>query len=198
MSFIVIFPGPPLLAFATCGARSVYCNMCKKCNNKVVLSCLVRKEAKWTSLEVRARLTFLETLISKYDVGPVKLPGLSRNGPPIRKRRHKNENRRPKTMTLWSKTKTQWSKTKTHWSKTKTQGSKILFFLQTVIWARDKRDSYLISVGTMRVKLRNAVKFQQKKYIRFRDDFSIFCHHYSVFQMPYEKTITMRWLHYFI
>ena len=24
---------------------------------------------------------FLETLISKYDFGPVKLPGLSRNGP---------------------------------------------------------------------------------------------------------------------
>ena len=25
--------------------------------------------------------TFLETLISKYDFGPVKLPGVSRNGP---------------------------------------------------------------------------------------------------------------------
>ena len=30
------------------------------------------KETKWT---------FLETLISKSDSGPVKLPGLSRNGP---------------------------------------------------------------------------------------------------------------------
>ena len=42
------------------------------------------KETKWTSLEVRTRPTFLETLISKYDFGPVKLPGLSRNGPPAR------------------------------------------------------------------------------------------------------------------
>ena len=39
------------------------------------------KETKWTSLEVRTHPTFLETLISKYDFGPVKLPGLSRNGP---------------------------------------------------------------------------------------------------------------------
>ena len=35
------------------------------------------REAKLTSLEVRIRPTFLETLISKYDFGPVKLPGLS-------------------------------------------------------------------------------------------------------------------------
>ena len=39
MSFIFV-PGPTRLAFATCGARSVYCIKCKKCN-KVVLSCLV-------------------------------------------------------------------------------------------------------------------------------------------------------------
>ena len=49
---------------------------------------LSAKETKWTSLEVRTHLTFLllsstflETLISKYDFGPVKLPVLSRNGP---------------------------------------------------------------------------------------------------------------------
>ena len=39
------------------------------------------KETKWTSLEVRTHPTFLESLISKYDFGPVKLPGASRNGP---------------------------------------------------------------------------------------------------------------------
>ena len=39
------------------------------------------KETKWTSLEVRTHPSFLETLISKYYFGPVKLPGLSRNGP---------------------------------------------------------------------------------------------------------------------
>ena len=39
------------------------------------------RETKLTSLEARTRPTFLETLISKYDFGPVKLPGLSRNGP---------------------------------------------------------------------------------------------------------------------
>ena len=42
---------------------------------------LSAKETKWTSLLVRTHPTFLETLISKYDFGPVKLPGLSRNGP---------------------------------------------------------------------------------------------------------------------
>ena len=31
--------------------------------------------------EVRTHATFLETLNSKYDFEPVKLPGLSRNGP---------------------------------------------------------------------------------------------------------------------
>ena len=39
------------------------------------------KETKRTSLEVRTHPTFLETSISKYDTGPVNLPGLSRNGP---------------------------------------------------------------------------------------------------------------------
>ena len=39
------------------------------------------KETKWTLLEVRTNLTFLESLISKYDFGPVKLQGLSRIGP---------------------------------------------------------------------------------------------------------------------
>ena len=42
---------------------------------------LSAKETKWTSLEVRTHPTFLETLISKCDFGPVKLQGLSRNGP---------------------------------------------------------------------------------------------------------------------
>ena len=42
---------------------------------------LLAKETKWASLEVRTQHTFVETLISKYDNGPVKLPGLSRNGP---------------------------------------------------------------------------------------------------------------------
>ena len=36
---------------------------------------LLAKEAKWTSLEVRTQHTFLENLLSKYDTGPVKLPG---------------------------------------------------------------------------------------------------------------------------
>ena len=36
---------------------------------------------KWTLLEFRTQPTFLEILISKSDFGPVKLPGLSRNGP---------------------------------------------------------------------------------------------------------------------
>ena len=44
---------------------------------------LLAKETKWASLEVRTQDTFLETLISKYDTGPVKLPGLSRNGPQV-------------------------------------------------------------------------------------------------------------------
>ena len=42
---------------------------------------LSAKETKWTSSEVRTRPTFLHTLISNSDTGPVKLPGLSRNGP---------------------------------------------------------------------------------------------------------------------
>ena len=42
---------------------------------------LSAKETKWTSLEVKTHPTFLENLTSKYDFGPVKLPGLSRNGP---------------------------------------------------------------------------------------------------------------------
>ena len=40
---------------------------------------LLAKQTKWTSMEVRAHPTFLETLISKYDFRPVKLPGLSTN-----------------------------------------------------------------------------------------------------------------------
>ena len=51
---------------------------------KIFENCTVKlsaKETKWTSLEVRTHPTFLENLISKYDFGPVKLPGLSRNGP---------------------------------------------------------------------------------------------------------------------
>ena len=44
---------------------------------------LLIKETKWTSLEVRTHPTFLETLISKYDFGPVELPGLSRNSPQV-------------------------------------------------------------------------------------------------------------------
>ena len=46
---------------------------------------LPAKEAKCTSLEVRTHAYFLETLISKYDFGPVKLPGLSGNGPQFSK-----------------------------------------------------------------------------------------------------------------
>ena len=46
---------------------------------------LSAKETKWTSLEVRTLPTFLETLISKYDLRPVKLAGLSRNAPMTRK-----------------------------------------------------------------------------------------------------------------
>ena len=42
---------------------------------------LSAKETKWTSLDFKTHPTFLENLISKYDFGPVKLPGLSRNGP---------------------------------------------------------------------------------------------------------------------
>ena len=42
---------------------------------------LLAKETIWTLLDVRTHPTFLETLISKYDFGPVKLPGLSRDGP---------------------------------------------------------------------------------------------------------------------
>ena len=42
---------------------------------------LLANETKWTSLEDRTHPTFLETLIQKYDSGPVKLPGLPRNGP---------------------------------------------------------------------------------------------------------------------
>ena len=42
---------------------------------------LSTKGTKWTSLEVRTHPTFLKTLISKYDFGPFKLPGLSRNEP---------------------------------------------------------------------------------------------------------------------
>ena len=39
------------------------------------------KETKLTLLEIRTHTTFLETLVSKYDFGPVKLPSLSRKGP---------------------------------------------------------------------------------------------------------------------
>ena len=42
---------------------------------------LSAKETNWTSFEVRTHPTLLENLISKYAIGPVKLPGLSRNGP---------------------------------------------------------------------------------------------------------------------
>ena len=42
---------------------------------------LLAKETKWASLEVRTQYTYLETLISKYDTGPVKFSGLSRNEP---------------------------------------------------------------------------------------------------------------------
>ena len=45
---------------------------------------LSAKETNWTSFEVRTHPTLLENLISKYDIGPVKLPGLSRNGPQVR------------------------------------------------------------------------------------------------------------------
>ena len=38
---------------------------------------LLVKETKCTSLEDRTRSTFLDNLISNYDFGPVKLPGLT-------------------------------------------------------------------------------------------------------------------------
>ena len=44
---------------------------------------LSAKELKWPSSEVRTYPTFLETSILKYYFGPVKLPGLSRNGPRV-------------------------------------------------------------------------------------------------------------------
>ena len=44
---------------------------------------LLAKETKWTSLEVITDPIFLESLISKYGFGPVKLPGRPRNGPQI-------------------------------------------------------------------------------------------------------------------
>ena len=42
---------------------------------------LSAKEIKWNLLEVRRHPNFLKTYIWKYDFGPVKLPGLSRNRP---------------------------------------------------------------------------------------------------------------------
>ena len=42
---------------------------------------LSAKETNWTLSEVRKCPTFLKNLISKYDFGPVKLSGLSRNWP---------------------------------------------------------------------------------------------------------------------
>ena len=38
-------------------------------------------ETKWSSLLGRARALILNISISIFDFGPVKLPGLSRNGP---------------------------------------------------------------------------------------------------------------------
>ena len=42
---------------------------------------LSAKETKWNLLEDRTHPSFLKTYIWKYDSGPIKLPGLSRNGP---------------------------------------------------------------------------------------------------------------------
>ena len=42
---------------------------------------LLAKETKWTSLEVRKHPTFLETLISKSDFGPAKLPAFKKRAP---------------------------------------------------------------------------------------------------------------------
>ena len=52
-------------------------------NGVVKLSLKVTKR---TSVEVRTLPTFPETSILKYDFGPVKLPGLSRNGPLVASR----------------------------------------------------------------------------------------------------------------
>ena len=41
ISFIFVSPGPPRLAFATCGARSVITVYCVKKYNKIVLPCLI-------------------------------------------------------------------------------------------------------------------------------------------------------------
>ena len=78
------------LAFAASPLNSVAPNEKKPLAPRVDSSfkrfenCTVKlsaKETKWTSLEVKTLPTFLENFISKYDFGPVKLPGLSRNGP---------------------------------------------------------------------------------------------------------------------
>ena len=84
------------------------------------------------------------------------------------KRRPKNED--------WI-TKTLWSKTKTHWSKTKTHQSKTFFSIRKrgKDCKREKLDSYFMSVGATRVKLRNAVIFQQQYWnIICRDDLLYF------------------------
>ena len=44
---------------------------------------LLAKEPKWTLLVVRTHPTFLETLISKSDSGPVKLPGARFSKDPV-------------------------------------------------------------------------------------------------------------------
>ena len=70
---LVILPGP--LSYFVFHSRGSF----KRFENYTVK--LLAKETKWTSLEVRAHPTFLETLISKYDIGPIKLLELSRNRP---------------------------------------------------------------------------------------------------------------------
>ena len=55
---------------------------------EIVAVKLLAKETKWTSLEARTHPTFPETLISKYDFGPGKLSGLSRNGPLLLFKKH--------------------------------------------------------------------------------------------------------------
>ena len=57
---------------------------CKSFENYTIK--ILAKETKRTSLEVRTHPSLPETLTSKYDFGPVKLPELSRNGPLIRGR----------------------------------------------------------------------------------------------------------------
>ena len=76
--------GPFLEAPGNYRAREAVLFFIQESSFKRFENCTVKlsaKETKWTSLRGRTHPTFLENLISKDDFGPVKLLGLSRNGP---------------------------------------------------------------------------------------------------------------------